>query len=51
MVYHLLEATHLGNAVTYYLNTVENKLYRPYDLITVPRSKVKYFLFYRKKIF
>ena len=44
MVFHLLEATHLGNAVTHYLNTVGNKLYRPYDLITVPRSKVKHFL-------
>ncbi len=39
LVFHLLEATHLGNAVSYYLNNTSEKLFRPYDLITVPQVK------------
>jgi hypothetical protein len=40
-VFYLLEATHLGNAVSFYLNNVNCRAFRPYDLYTVPQSKVK----------
>ncbi len=40
LVFYLLEATHLGNAVSFYLNLVKNsKYFRPYDLVTVPQIK------------
>ncbi|CAF0731757.1 unnamed protein product, partial [Brachionus calyciflorus] len=41
MVFYLLKSTHLANAVSFYLNPIESKLYRPYDLITVPKSKAQ----------
>ena len=41
MVFHLLAATHLGNAVSFYLNNSSDKVFRPYDLVTVPEAKVK----------
>ncbi|RNA21294.1 dynein heavy chain domain-containing 1-like [Brachionus plicatilis] len=47
MVFYLLKSTHLANAVSFYLNKVESKLYRPYDLITVPPSQAnrEHFIF------
>jgi hypothetical protein len=39
MVFYLLEKTHLGKVVSFYLNNVESKYYRPYDLITVPSTQ------------
>lgn len=41
MVFYLLKSAHLANAMSFYLNRVESKLFRPYDLITVPRSQVR----------
>jgi hypothetical protein len=40
MVFHLLNSNHLANAVSFYLNRAEAKFFRPYDLITVAKSKV-----------
>lgn len=40
MVFYLLNCTHLANPASFYLNKVANKEYKPYDLITVPKSKV-----------
>jgi hypothetical protein len=39
MVFYLFKSTHLSNACSYYLNIVDNKIFRPYDLIQVPKSK------------
>ena len=44
MVFYLLESTHLGNVASFYLNIVQNKHFRPYDLITVPKTQVKFIL-------
>ena len=41
MVFHLLESAHLGNVVSFYLNYASETDYRPYDLITVPKSKAR----------
>ncbi len=40
MVFHLLKESHMATTVSFYLNRVDSKFYRPYDLITVPKSKV-----------
>jgi hypothetical protein len=40
LIFYLLESTHLGNAVSFYLNLTNSKEFRPYDLITVPKSQV-----------
>ena len=46
LVFFLLEATHLGNPVSFYLNNVESRGFRPYDLNTVPQSKVYLFSYF-----
>lgn len=45
LVFYLLESTHLGNAVSFYLNLTNSKEFRPYDLITVPKSQVNILVF------
>ncbi len=51
IVFYLLESTHLGNAVSFYLNMVKAKEFRPYDLITVPKSQVFFLMRKFKKFF
>ncbi len=47
MVFYLLESSHLGRVVSFYLNYANENDYRPYDLITVPKSKAnaEHFIF------
>lgn len=48
MVFYLIKSTHLGQAISFYLNRVESRHFRPYDLINVPASKVnpaEYYIF------
>lgn len=47
MIVYLIKSKHLGDVKSYYLNIVNGREYRPYDLITVPFNQInrEYYIF------